>query len=111
MARLRSVASWRHPGVAAFWRHLEPQYRPSKPSKPPRAQELTTRLDNGEEAAAGIIQHAVLMGLPASSDPAKWRRLKRVVAGRLINVTRLSRLEPSDSSHAHTMKSAAGRVC
>ena len=39
-------------------------------------------------AAAGIVQHAVLMGLPAPSDPSRWRRLRGVVAGRLVNCYR-----------------------
>ena len=64
------------------------------------------RLDGGDEAAAGIVQHAVLMGLPASADAAKWCRLKRVVAGRLINVTRAeaarTRAQGPPAPHQHT---------
>jgi len=42
----------------------------------------------GTARAAGVVQSAVLMGLPASADAARWLRLRRVVAGRLINCYR-----------------------
>lgn len=50
---------------------------------------MLSKLDQGDESAAGIVQHVVLMGLPASTDPSRWECLKRVVAG-----TRIPSLEP-----------------
>ncbi|EOD25774.1 hypothetical protein EMIHUDRAFT_354083, partial [Emiliania huxleyi CCMP1516] len=54
--------------------------------------------------AAGIVQHAVLLGLPASSDPARWRRLRRVVAGRLVNCYRPDDLVLSLAHRAAQLK-------
>ena len=39
-------------------------------------------------AAAGIVHHAVLMGLPASAAADEWMPIRRLVAGRLINCFR-----------------------
>lgn len=50
--------------------------------------EMCRLSEAGRERAAGLIQHAVLMGLPASAEAARWTRLRRVVAGRLINCYR-----------------------
>ena len=45
--------------------------------------------EEGHARAAGIVQHVVLMGLPVpSADGARWRRLRRVVAGRIVNCHR-----------------------
>ena len=57
-----------------------------------------------EARAAGIVQHAVLLGLPASSDPARWRRLRRVVAGRLVNCYRPDDLVLSLAHRAAQLK-------
>ena len=38
--------------------------------------------------AAGLVQHVVLMGLPASSAPDTWLPLRRVVAGRIVSCHR-----------------------
>ena len=50
--------------------------------------ELARLSEAGEARAAGIVQHAVLMGLPASSHPDNWLPLRRVVAGRLVSCYR-----------------------
>lgn len=39
-----------------------------------------------ERRAFGLVESAVLIGTPAPSDAAVWRRLRSVVSGRLINV-------------------------
>lgn len=44
-------------------------------------QRMLAKLEAGDPAAAGVVHHVVLMGLPAESDPAKWNRLDKVVAG------------------------------
>lgn len=36
--------------------------------------------------AFGLVEHAVLLGGPVPSDPAAWRAMRSVVAGRLVNV-------------------------
>ncbi|KAL2825133.1 hypothetical protein BDW59DRAFT_172444 [Aspergillus cavernicola] len=36
--------------------------------------------------AYGLVETAILMGAPTPSDTADWRRLRRVVSGRLVNV-------------------------
>jgi hypothetical protein len=50
--------------------------------------EMSRLSESGRIRAAGLVQHAVLMGLPASAEAARWTRLRRVVAGRLINCYR-----------------------
>ncbi|KAL4861856.1 hypothetical protein BDV12DRAFT_179727 [Aspergillus spectabilis] len=40
----------------------------------------------GKRQAYGLVDSAVLMGSPTPSDTPDWRRLRRVVNGRLINV-------------------------
>lgn len=39
-----------------------------------------------ERRAFGLIEDVVLMGAPAPSDAAAWRKMRSVVAGRLVNV-------------------------
>jgi hypothetical protein len=39
-----------------------------------------------ERKAFGLIESVVLLGTPASSDPVDWRKMRSVVAGRLVNV-------------------------
>lgn len=39
-----------------------------------------------ERRAFGLVESAVLMGIPAPSDAAVWRAMRSVVAGRLVNV-------------------------
>ena len=66
--------------------------------------EMCRASEAGEARAAGIVQHAVLLGLPASSDPARWRRLRRVVAGRLVNCYRPDDLVLSLAHRAAQLK-------
>ena len=47
---------------------------------------LADALDCGDGRAAGVIQHLVLMGLPATCEAAKWHQIRKVAAGRVINV-------------------------
>ena len=49
---------------------------------------LHERLAEGDGRAAGVIQHLILMGLPAASEPSRWRALRKVVAGRVVNAYR-----------------------
>jgi hypothetical protein len=49
---------------------------------------LSEALDHGDGRAAGIVQHLVLMGLPASGEPASWTQIRKVVAGRIVNAFR-----------------------
>ncbi|KAL1511598.1 hypothetical protein AB1Y20_006392 [Prymnesium parvum] len=51
-------------------------------------QLMARQLAEGNEAAAGVVQHVVLMGTPCSAEPTLWRQMKRVVAGRIINCYR-----------------------
>ena len=51
-------------------------------------EELAKELDGGRADAAGIVQHVVLLGLPGPSDGERWARLRRVVAGRVVNCYR-----------------------
>jgi hypothetical protein len=39
-----------------------------------------------ERKAFGLIESVVLLGCPAPSDSADWRKMRSVVAGRLVNV-------------------------
>lgn len=39
-----------------------------------------------EQHAFGLVESAILMGTPASSDTKSWRQLRSVVAGRVVNV-------------------------
>ncbi|EOD34716.1 hypothetical protein EMIHUDRAFT_252780 [Emiliania huxleyi CCMP1516] len=66
--------------------------------------EMCRASEAGEARAAGIVQHAVLLSLPASSDPARWRRLRRVVAGRLVNCYRPDNLVLSLAHRAAQLK-------
>jgi pimeloyl-ACP methyl ester carboxylesterase len=50
--------------------------------------EMCRLSETGRARAAGVVQHAVMMGLPASAEAGRWIRLRRVVAGRLINCYR-----------------------
>ena len=62
--------------------HLSPAYRSSRRSthaaSPPGLRE-PRRLH------AGLVEHAVLVGMPVSARPARWSMARRAVAGRLIN--------------------------
>ncbi|KAL1529917.1 hypothetical protein AB1Y20_000845 [Prymnesium parvum] len=51
-------------------------------------QHMARKAEAGDESAVGIVQHVVFMGLPAGCEATKWSRLKRVVAGRLVNCYR-----------------------
>lgn len=39
-----------------------------------------------ERKAFGLVENVVLLGLPATSESADWRKMRAVVAGRLVNV-------------------------
>ena len=54
--------------------------------------EMARQSEEGRARGAGVVHHAVLMGLPATSEPERWGRLRRVVSGRLINCYRPSDL-------------------
>ena len=49
---------------------------------------LHEKLEAGDTRAQGVIQHIVLMGLPATCEKSKWRCIRRVVAGRVVNAYR-----------------------
>ena len=49
---------------------------------------LADALENGDGRAAGIVQHAVFMGLPATCEAARWERIRSVCAGRVVNAYR-----------------------
>ena len=52
------------------------------------ALHLASQLEGGDGRAAGVIQHLVLMGLPATCERKTWLRIRRVVAGRVVNAFR-----------------------
>ena len=52
------------------------------------ALHLAEALASGDGRAAGVIQHLVLMGLPATCEPARWRQIRLVTAGRIVNCYR-----------------------
>ncbi|OJD33576.1 uncharacterized protein BKCO1_2900054 [Diplodia corticola] len=43
-------------------------------------------LQLAERRAFGLVENVVMMGAPTPSDAAAWRRMRAVVAGRLVNV-------------------------
>lgn len=49
---------------------------------------LADALERGDTRAAGVVQHLVLMGLPATCEPQRWRHIRSVVAGRVVNCYR-----------------------
>lgn len=61
---------------------------------------LAEALEGGDGRAAGVIQHIVLMGLPATCETAQWTHLRRVAAGRVINVRAPPPLRPPRRSRA-----------
>lgn len=46
----------------------------------------TCLLELANQNAFGLVESVVLMGTPAPSDSASWRRVRSVVAGRLVNI-------------------------
>lgn len=46
----------------------------------------TCLLELANQNAFGLVESVVLMGAPAPSDSATWRRVRSVVAGRLVNI-------------------------
>ena len=45
------------------------------------SQEMARLSEAGKARAAGLVQHVVFLGLPATAEPARWAKLRRVVAG------------------------------
>jgi pimeloyl-ACP methyl ester carboxylesterase len=43
-------------------------------------------IELAEQHAFGLVESAVLMGTPAPANPKRWRQIRSVVAGRIINV-------------------------
>lgn len=46
----------------------------------------TCLLSLADRKAFGLVENVVLLGCPAPSDSADWRRMRSVVSGRLVNV-------------------------
>ena len=69
-------------------------------------RELAKRSADGLPAAAGVVQHAVLMGLPAPAEPADWGAFGGVVAGRIINCYRPDDMILSVIYRANHLKSS-----
>ncbi|KAL1799208.1 hypothetical protein ACET3X_003245 [Alternaria dauci] len=43
-------------------------------------------IELAEQHAFGLVESAVLMGTPAPANPKRWRQIRSVVAGRVVNV-------------------------
>ena len=43
-------------------------------------------IELAEQHAFGLVESAVLMGTPAPANPKRWRQIRSVVAGRIVNV-------------------------
>ncbi|KAG9193356.1 hypothetical protein G6011_03391 [Alternaria panax] len=43
-------------------------------------------IELAEQHAFGLVESAVLMGAPAPANPKRWRQIRSVVAGRVVNV-------------------------
>eukprot|EP00472_Partenskyella_glossopodia_P012249 CAMPEP_0197524058 /NCGR_PEP_ID=MMETSP1318-20131121/8836_1 /TAXON_ID=552666 /ORGANISM="Partenskyella glossopodia, Strain RCC365" /LENGTH=623 /DNA_ID=CAMNT_0043076915 /DNA_START=571 /DNA_END=2442 /DNA_ORIENTATION=+ len=75
----------KHDKKKGGYKELKKAYKELKEDK--NAQNKHSKLwDDGKDDTKAMIMDVILMGAPVTTDPERWKTVRSVIAGRLVNV-------------------------